>query len=61
MTDNHWPEHAPTDGDYLTFTAGHDEDKAAARYREKHGTDPEWLFESDDGLLRAGPIGGHRV
>jgi hypothetical protein len=57
MTDNHdWPEGAPRHAPYHAFTADHDEEAAAEQYRQRHGEDPEWVFEYRDGLLRLGPV-----
>jgi len=56
MSDNHeWPKEAPRDADYQTFTRDHDEEDATRIFVERHGVEPEWVWESDDGLLRLGP------
>jgi hypothetical protein len=53
-----WPEGAPRNVLYMTFTADYDEEKATRLFRDRHGADPEYIFETADalGMLWLGPI-----
>lgn len=55
MASRDWPADAPAMVEYMGFGLPCDEDKAAARFEEKHGRPPDWIHEAAN-VLWVGPV-----
>jgi len=52
-----WPEGAPRLGAmYMTCGATMDETEMAAKFEDRYGQPPEFVFVADDNRLRLGPV-----